>query len=187
MEIKQYEKKYETAWLHCRLLSFFETAYYDDVYTSVPKYEKKNALKIIAVENEQVLGLIDVIWDSATLKETSLAEGKGAVIEHLAIHPAFQGRGIAQQLYDTVLQTLADEGVDFIEVWTRDDVGANRFYQKQGFEVASQYFHVYGKKQQAVDSTLVSGFYHVLELEQLAQYETTRVHLCYGYLKWLNK
>lgn len=187
MKIKQYEKKYEKSWLHCRLLSFLETAYYDDVYTNVPTYEEKNSLQLIAVENEQVIGLIDVVWDSTTSKKTSFGEGNGAVIEHLAVHPAFQGRGIAQQLYAAVAQTLADNGLHFIEVWTRDDVGANQFYQKQGFEVASQYFHVYGKKQQETEPTLVSGFYHVLEQEQLAQYDSARVYPCYGYLKWLNK
>lgn len=187
MDIKPYETKYEKAWLHCRLLSFLETAYYDDVYTSVPTYEQKNAQKMIAVENEVVIGLIDIVWDSQASKETSFAEGKGVVIEHLAIHPDFQGRGIAQQLFDVAIQNLATENIDFIEVWTRDDVEANQFYQKQGFEVASQYFHVYGKNKQEADATLVNGFYHVLKQEQLAQYDAIRVYPCYGYLKSLIK
>jgi hypothetical protein len=74
-EIRDYRDADAASWLQCRLLSFFGTEYYDDVVVERPVFSNP-AHRLVAVENDTVVGLMDVelFPDRAT-------------IDVLAIHP----------------------------------------------------------------------------------------------------
>ena len=62
-----------------------------------------------------------------------------AVIGNNAVHPDYQGRGIATRMYERVLEDLRAEGVAFVMVTTGGDPAhapARRAYEKVGFDRA---------------------------------------------------
>lgn len=63
MYIRDYKETDETEWLRCRVLSFLDTAYFDNVLRVKEKY-KNSAVELVAVENKQIVGLIDVECES---------------------------------------------------------------------------------------------------------------------------
>ena len=56
-----------------------------------------------------------------------------------AVHPDWQGQGIAQRLYASVFEQLRERGMRYVRVRTGGDPAhapARRAYQKAGFEIA---------------------------------------------------
>lgn len=57
-------------------------------------------------------------------------------VENLAVHPDFQGHGIARSLMEHAIETLRSEGMRSIKVFTGLDVNheaARRLYERLGF------------------------------------------------------
>ncbi|MEU0093109.1 GNAT family N-acetyltransferase [Kribbella sp. NPDC006257] len=81
--VRDYEPDDERSWLHCRVLSFLDTNYYDDVVTAKPVRDP--GLELVAVAGDQVVGLLDASLD-----------GTSSTIETLAVHPDHRRLGIAR-------------------------------------------------------------------------------------------
>ncbi|GAA1604602.1 GNAT family N-acetyltransferase [Kribbella hippodromi] len=178
-EIRDYRTTDADTWLRCRLLSFFDTEYFDDVAVQRPAYENP-AHQLVAVENDAVIGLMDVeiFPDRAT-------------IAVLAVHPDHRRRGLASQLLDAVLPRL-DSGV--LDAWTRGDRSANEWYQRSGFTENFRYLHVYKSWQDNADGFetpagmigLVSAFMHApISAEASMRERFARVHICRQYVRQL--
>ncbi|MFD3404497.1 GNAT family N-acetyltransferase [Kribbella sp. NPDC058693] len=178
-EIRDYRDADAASWLQCRLLSFFGTEYYDDVVVDRPVFSNP-AHRVVAVENDAVVGLMDVevFPDRAT-------------IDVLAVHPDHQRRGLATQLLDAVLPRLRG-GV--LDAWTRGDASANSWYQRSGFTENFRYLHVYKSWQDAADGfetpeglgQPVTAFMHApIELEGSLRSRFARVHVCRQYVRSL--
>ncbi|MBM7579370.1 ribosomal protein S18 acetylase RimI-like enzyme [Jeotgalibacillus terrae] len=206
MKIVNYDKQYEHSWLRCRLLAYFYSAFYEDVETEKPVFNQ-TSIELIALEGDQVVGLLDMIVDDASNKLTFLRSEKGAFIQTIAVHPDYQKQGIAQKLYDQAMERLRTyEYVQFIELYTRDDQAANTFYEKQGFEKTVSYFDVFGVEKgirkpvnvkpgngeviaesggERVGFALVDSVYEVFDEKSLEEIDHDRVVPVYGYVKML--
>ncbi|MDN5353934.1 MAG: hypothetical protein PWQ09_690 [Candidatus Cloacimonadota bacterium] len=57
MKIRKYSKKDEQAWLRCRVVSFLDSAYFDNVLQKKEIYENP-AIELIAEINNQLVGLM---------------------------------------------------------------------------------------------------------------------------------
>ena len=62
IEIRAYRKEDETGWVRCRVLSFLDTAYYDNVLREKEKYENPT-IELVAVYENQIVGLIDIEYE----------------------------------------------------------------------------------------------------------------------------
>ncbi|RZU20514.1 ribosomal protein S18 acetylase RimI-like enzyme [Kribbella rubisoli] len=178
-EIRAYRDADAASWLQCRLLSFFGTEYYDDIVVARPLFENP-AHRLVAVENDAVVGLMDVeiFTDRAT-------------IDVLAVHPDHQRSGLATQLLDAVLPRLPG-GV--LDAWTRGDASANAWYQRSGFTENFRYLHVYKSSQDDADGfetpeglgKPVAAFMHApISLEASLRSRFSRVHVCRQYVRSL--
>lgn len=106
MEIQKYTPEYEDSWLRCRLLAYFYTSLYEDVETSKPTFEGRPSIELIAVEDGMVVGLLDMVLDTEQLKTSFLADGLGAFLKLIAVHPDYQSQGIGYKLYEAALKEL---------------------------------------------------------------------------------
>ncbi len=175
-EIRDYRDTDAASWLRCRLLSFFGTEYYDDVVTQRPVFDNP-AHRLVAVDNDTVIGLIDVeiFPDRAT-------------IDVLAIHPDHQRHGLATRLLEAVLPRLQ---VDVLDAWTRGDAAANDWYQRSGFTENYRYLHVYKSWQDDASGfeapgQLVTAFMHApISAEASMRERFSRVHVCRQYVRRL--
>ena len=130
MNIRAYRESDAEQWLRCRVVAFLDCSYYNDVRTQRERYCHPSVC-LVAEEAGRIVGLIDAELDSDDLSCTD--EGRGAVIWHLAVLPEFRRRGVAGALWKHARERLLAEGVRVCELWTQEDIAANRFYQSVGF------------------------------------------------------
>ena len=137
--IRPYEERDERGWLICRLLSFFDTAFFDAVEREKERYER-DAIELVAEKDGVIVGLIDVECESDGLAPRP---GSGGMIWHLATHPDHQRQGIASGLLAEAEELACEGGLVRLEAWTRDDVPTQRWYEHHGFVQIDSYLHVY--------------------------------------------
>ena len=132
MIIREYTKDNELAWLRCRVLSFLDCSYSNDVLTRRESYEN-DAICLVAEENGKMIGLMDVEMEKETGSLCVAGNQPGAVIWHLAVLPEYRRRHVAASLWEEAKKRLASKGIRYCEVWTQEDEAANRWYLAEGF------------------------------------------------------
>ena len=132
MMIREYNPSDEQGWLRCRVLALLDTGSHADVRTEKETYLQPS-ICLVAEENGQIAGLIDVEVDSYDL--ALAGDARGAVIWHLAVLPEFRRRGIARALWEAARQKLAAQGVNYCEAWLQQDTPANAFFKAAGFSL----------------------------------------------------
>jgi ribosomal protein S18 acetylase RimI-like enzyme len=142
MELRAYRSADEEGWVRCRALSFLGSAYFDDVRREKERYERPS-IELVAEEDGEVVGLIDVECERAPGTVCSDRPGLGGMIWHLAVHPDHQRRGIATALLGDAERLAAERGLVRLEAWTRDDEHVQAWYESHGFARIESYLHVY--------------------------------------------
>jgi ribosomal protein S18 acetylase RimI-like enzyme len=137
--IRPYEDRDERGWLICRLLSFFDTAFFDSVEREKERYDKPS-IELVAEKDGQIVGLLDVECESDGL---AARPGPGGMIWHLATHPDHQRQGIASALLGEAVRRAREREIVRLEAWTRDDAATQRWYERHGFVQVDSYLHVY--------------------------------------------
>lgn len=137
--IRPYDGGDERGWLICRLLSFFDTAFFDAVEREKERYDR-DAIELVAEKNGSIVGLLDLECESDGL---SARPGAGGMIWHLATHPDHQRQGVASALLAEAEHQARDRGLVRLEAWTRDDAPTQRWYERHGFVQVDSYLHVY--------------------------------------------
>lgn len=113
-------------------MAFLDCSYYNDVKTEKEKYEQPS-ICLVAEDDGKMVGFIDVELDSADL--TCNGSERGAIVWNLGVLPEYRKNGVAAQLWNTAKQQLAGLGIHYCELWTQEDIPANRFYLSQGFQL----------------------------------------------------
>jgi ribosomal protein S18 acetylase RimI-like enzyme len=164
IRVRAYSSSDEAAWLRCRVIAFLDSAYYDDVRRYKETYTNP-AIEVVAEVQGKLVGLLDVEYElesgsitfhGARAKPTC----RGSVMHHLAVHPDFRRQRIASRLLEYALTELRQNGVRFLEAWTRDHEAACRWYERHGFRSVHTYLHVYasGTEAMALSGGEWSGF-----------------------------
>ncbi|TDQ36599.1 GNAT family N-acetyltransferase [Aureibacillus halotolerans] len=190
MQIRPYQKEDEQGWLRCRVVSFLNTAYYDNVLREKETYAN-DSIELVAVENNHLIGLIDVEIESEQRTICTRDHGLGGMIWHLAVHPDHQRKGIARKLLQKAEDRAKEKGLRYVEAWTRDDAPVLNWYQTNGFTHFHSYLHVYVDRKEEVSSPIdglhvLQAFGHYYGDEGVkikALFE--RVHECNGLEKLL--
>ncbi|MCM2576326.1 GNAT family N-acetyltransferase [Streptomyces meridianus] len=178
--IREYTAADEPSWLRCRVLSFLDTAYYDDVDRTKPVVPAPG-LELVAVDRtDTVVGIMD-----------TLVEGSLATIDTAAVHPEHQHRGLGRALLRRTCIRARELGATTLDAWTRDDPDTLRWYRAMGFVESDHYLHVFAHAYTAPDEParairsprpglrLVAAFLHArLEDEAQLRREFDRVHMC---------
>ena len=151
--IRAYAPVDERGWLQCRLLSFFGSAFYDDVVREKARYEH-DAIELVAEADGEIVGLIDVECETEPATVCFDRPGLGGMIWHLAVHPEHQRRGVAAALLAEAERLAKDRGVCRFEAWTRDDPHVQDWYESNGFERVESYLHVYIERDEGLRDTV---------------------------------
>jgi GNAT superfamily N-acetyltransferase len=140
--VRAYRSADEEGWVRCRVLSFLGSAYFDDVRREKERYERAS-IELVAEEDGEITGLIDVECEQAPGTVCSDRPGLGGMIWHLAVHPDRQRRGIATALLGEAERLAVERGLVRLEAWTRDDEHVQARYESHGFAPIESYLHVY--------------------------------------------
>lgn len=192
MEIRAYQASDEQGWVRCRVLSFLDTPYFDDVHPTKEQYENP-AIELVAVKDDKVVGLIDVECDTEEDKICSLDEGLGGMIWHLAVHPDHQNEGIGQALMEQADVEAAKKGLNYLEAWTREEGNSHLGFERNDYIKESEYYHLYlsyddmAHNVKPEDDTLIPMYmfahYTGENIEQFSEIE--RKYKCVCYVKQL--
>lgn len=140
--IRPYRDSDERGWVVCRVLSFLDSAFFDDVRRAKERYERP-AIELVAERAGEVVGLIDVECEEAPGTVCEDRPGLGGMIWHLAVHPDHQRQGLATKLLREAERLARERGVVRFEAWTRDDHSTQAWYESRGFSRVYSYLHVY--------------------------------------------
>ncbi|MBD3919859.1 GNAT family N-acetyltransferase [Paenibacillus sp. PR3] len=142
MHIRPYEKKDETGWLRCRVLAFLDTAYYDHVLKNKERYSNPS-IELVALDGEEIVGLIDIEFETTPGSVCSNRSQVGGMIWHIAVHPDYRRRGIGHSLLVEAIDRAQKLGTQHLEAWTRDDPWVKDWYLRMGFTWVESYLQVY--------------------------------------------
>src|SRR5690606_30714448 len=144
MIIRPYRAEDEQQWLRWRVLSFLDTAYYDNVLQEKEKYDHE-AIELVATIENQIVGLIDIELEEKPGSICSDSQLKSGMIWHIAVHPDFRRRGVARNLLSHSIQLARTQSIQRIEAWTRDDKWVMEWYERMGFSKKSSYLQVFAE------------------------------------------
>jgi GNAT superfamily N-acetyltransferase len=194
MEIRKYEPTDEQGWVRCRVLSFLDTAYFDNVLREKEQYENPT-IELVAVEDDQIVGLLDIEYEIEEGTVCSRGAGLGGMIWHIAVHPDYQRKGIASQLLKTAEKIALEKKLNRLEAWTRDDNWVHSWYEKNGFQLVDSYLHVYMEGNKELTGHIKSEVDKLYPVQTFAHYvgpnkeeikkKFSRVHECVCYEKSL--
>lgn len=152
MIIRKYQPADEKGWVYCKALSYLFSPFFDDRETEKPQlmtdvYDYR--VEWVAEVDGQIVGLIDIdIYTEECSQSYIYAPSKRiAYFTNLAVHPDFQGQGIAQALFEKAEQALREQAVEKLAIFTREGDVANHLYQKWGGEVVCSDYLVVGAPQ----------------------------------------
>lgn len=140
--VRPYGDEDERGWVVCRVLSFLDSAFFDDVRQAKEHYEHE-AIELVAELDGEIVGLIDVECETVPGTVCEDRPGLGGMIWHLAVHPDRQRSGVATALLHEAELRARERGIARFEAWTRDDSAARAWYESRGFGLIDGYLHVY--------------------------------------------
>ena len=187
--IRSYNSSDEEGWLKCRLVSFHDSAYYDDVYTKKPIFDNPS-LELVAEIDGKIIGVLDLEKDNKDGSICYCKSGLGAMVWTIAVLPDYRRFGIASQLILKAVDWARSKDIDFIEAWTRDDKWVLDWYESVGFSRFHSYWHIYFKGDNAKalfesndkDISPQSVFAHSnKDPKTLDQNKIDRFYKCSGY------
>ncbi|MED1117026.1 GNAT family N-acetyltransferase, partial [Bacillus paramycoides] len=156
IKIRAYKKDDEIGWVRCRALSFLDTAYYDNVFREKEKYENP-AIELVAVHEDQIVGLIDIEYELEERTVCSRGTGLGGMIWHIAVHPDFRRMRIGNQLLYEAEKLAKELKLNRLEAWTRDDLWVQQWYEKNEFVNVDSYLHVYSDQTDEIKDVITSN------------------------------
>ncbi|MFC7219474.1 GNAT family N-acetyltransferase [Streptomyces polyrhachis] len=178
--IREYRPADEPSWLRCRVLSFLDTPYFDDVHRTRARIPRPG-FELVAVD---ATGAVAAIMDVCL-------EGALATIDTVAVHPDHQRRGLGRALLGEARHRARTLRADMLDAWTRDHPATLDWYRAMGFTESRHYLHVYANRYtdpaepaRAIPTPApglrpVSAFLHAsLDEEARMRGEFTRVHVC---------
>lgn len=168
--IRAYRPTDEPAWLRCRLLSFFDTDYFDDVKVAKTRLEPDGLELVAEIDDDE------------------------ATIDSIAVLPHARRHGIARRLLDQAIAELraVRASVTTLDAWTRETPAANAWYQANGFVEKYRYLHVYRSegdpelpKPDGMSAPVTAFLHAPIEREAELRAAFRRVHLCRQYVRSL--
>lgn len=144
MEIRDYREEDQSSWIRCRVLSFLDTSFFDDVQNFREAYDNP-VIQLVAVDNGVVVGFLDCEFEKNPGDVCYFEGDRGGAIWHLGVLPEYQGKGLASKMWKVAKERLSQEGILRVEVWTQDDPGANSWYTRQGFVFKEAYLNAFLK------------------------------------------
>ena len=197
MKIRKYNSQKngeELAWIRCRVLSFLDSAYFDDVRQSKENYDNP-AVELVAEDDGKIVGLLDAEYEKNIGDVGYKSEKLSAVIWHLAVLPEYRNQGIASKLLESAITILKKNKIELIQAWTRDDKWVLKWYESHKFNLKEYYFHVFAENDECdlisksrIDKLYVcTAFAHYVGNDQEnIKNKFKRVHQCNLFERQIN-
>ncbi|MNJ70301.1 Acetyltransferase (GNAT) family protein [compost metagenome] len=99
------------------MLSFLDTAYYDNVLKEKEHYDNPS-IELVALESDEVIGFIDIELDTPSGRVCSNRSGVGGMIWHLGVHPDYRKMGIGRALLNEAITMVKAQRIEnYLQVY----------------------------------------------------------------------
>lgn len=158
--IRQYLPSDEKEWVYTKALSYLFSPFFDDMETNKQNVDEtifEKRIELVACINKKVIGILDIdIFNEEYSKSYSYCSAsKVAYFTNLAVHPDFQRKGIAQQLFESAREELLSNHVEKLAIFTRESEQTTHLYEKWGAKKVCENWIVVGTPKET-DSILFS-------------------------------
>ena len=142
IHIREYKPEDERAWLECRVLSYLDSAYFDDVHQHKDSFTNP-VIDLVAEDKNKIVGFIEI--ECETEVGALCAEGPvpAAMIWNIVVLPEYRRKGLAAGLLQEAKRIATERGIVRFEAYTRDDPSVLAWYRANGFKKVMSYLHVY--------------------------------------------
>ncbi len=155
MIIRDYKETDEQDWLKCRLLSFYDSSYAENIIYKKPTYFN-STIDLVAVENKKIVGFIEVEIEEEVGDVCYLDTTIGGVVWNIGVLPEYRRKKIANKLLNTAILKAKDFNITRFEAWTQDDKPANEWYKQNGFKFIKSYLNVYATHSECLKNDLIN-------------------------------
>ncbi len=155
MIIREYKETDEQDWLKCRLLSFYDCSYAEDIIYKKPSYFN-STIDLVAVENDKIVGFIEVEIEKEVGDVCYLDTTIGGVVWNIGVLPEYRRNKIANKLLNAAILKAKDLNITRFEAWTQDDKSANEWYKHNEFKFIKSYLNVYATHSECLKNDLIN-------------------------------
>lgn len=147
--IRKYLPTDEKNWVYTKALSYLFSPFFDDMDTyksAVDNTVFEKRIELVACVDENIVGILDIdIFNQKYSKSyVYCSANKVTYFTNLAVHPDFQGQGIAQRLFDNAKEELLINGVEKLAIFTRESEKTTYLYEKWGAKKVCESWIVIG-------------------------------------------
>jgi len=141
--IRKYSESDEDNWVKCYLHSYSSSIYINAMEETKPRYETPS-IQLIAEKNQNILGILDVIFEEVPGQLDLDPEQRSGIITVLGVLPSYRRTGIALNLLEKAELILNNSyKVGRCEVWSREDSVLDNFWSKLKYLCIDHYYEVY--------------------------------------------
>lgn len=153
-----YQSSYHDSWIRCKALSYLYSQFNDQISNQKDSYSEDDGydkvLELVALtEEKKVIGILDIgVYNDERNEHDPYVKHlkKGSYMDVIAVHPDYQGKGVAQQLLHVAFEQLKKDGVEYTTIFTRNDQAANRLYKKIGAKLIATDYRVKGRLKETI-------------------------------------
>ena len=139
IEIREYRDADRDEWMraHAIILSISHAWNYS--IQERPDYEGHQSTRLVAVEDDRIVGLLDAQYDNTPGEICFLKDSPGGYVLEFGRLPEYKGRRIGSLLIDAVIEDARRKGFHRLEFWTQDRA-AQRFYRRIGLPEIGRHY-----------------------------------------------
>lgn len=194
-EIREYLDEDEQEWMrvHAEIMTLSHSWNY--AIQERPDYAGHESTRLVAVQDGQIIGLTDTIYDNEPGEVCYNKDSRGGYVTEFGRLPQVAAKGLGKALILATIEDARAKGIERLEYWSQDR-NAQRFYMKLGLlEIARHYRFRMLPPQEIADHLLQDGigveyiygicqpedWFDVKKKYEVKMDHPLEPHLCIGY------
>jgi ribosomal protein S18 acetylase RimI-like enzyme len=143
LTIREYSSSDDEEWRKCRLASYFDSSYFDEIIKDKPRYENP-VIELIAILDSKIVGILDIEIELEPGQFCWNNKHRSGLITVIGVLPLYRRRGIANKLVKTAfVRTQKKYKVQRLEIWLRNDPGTISWLKQLNFKEIHEYYQIF--------------------------------------------
>jgi ribosomal protein S18 acetylase RimI-like enzyme len=154
VEVRKYCPDDEAEWLKVHAIIMSISHAWNYCIQERPAYEGYVSTRLVAVEGERIIGLIDVQYENEPGELCFQKDSRGGYVLEFGRLPEWGGAGLGKLLMDAAAEDAKQLGFHRLEYWSQDR-RAQRYYRRLGLKEISRHYRFRFKPPQALQDELM--------------------------------
>lgn len=154
VEVRNYCPEDEAEWLKVHAIIMSISHAWNYCIQERPAYEGYASTRLVAVEGERIIGLIDVQYENEPGELCFQKDSRGGYVLEFGRLPEWGGAGLGKLLMDAAAEDAKQLGFHRLEYWSQDR-RAQRYYRRLGLKEISRHYRFRFKPPQALQDELM--------------------------------